>query len=110
MPVFQPDTVAGGREGGTGKPGRESYVSQVKLARAASLVAELAIGFDGEEVDEADGALDRKTALTDLIARHEEERRLRVELSAMSPRVLIRRAEDMGVADEASRHPRPAPA
>ena len=39
MPVFQPDTAAGGRGRGTGKPGRESYVSQVKLARAASLVA-----------------------------------------------------------------------
>jgi hypothetical protein len=38
IPVFQPDTAAGGRGRGTGKPGRESYASQVKLARAASLV------------------------------------------------------------------------
>ena len=72
------------------------------LARADDL------GIPHGELDAADQQRDWKGALVGLILRHEEAhrlRRLRAELSTMSPRLLIRRAEDLGVANRVRRTP-----
>ena len=50
-------------------------------------------------LEAADQSPNRKAALMQLIVGHQEESRLREELSGASPRVLARRAEDMGIAD-----------
>ncbi len=69
------------------------------LARADDL------GIPHGELDAADQQRDWKGALVGLILRHEEAHRLRAELSTMSPRLLIRRAEDLGVANRVRRTP-----
>merc|ERR1711960_22420 len=50
-------------------------------------------------LEAADQSPNRKAALMQLIVGHQEESRLREELSGASPRVRARRAEDMGIAD-----------